>query len=120
MSYTVPPFSIITYPPEALASFEVHVFEWIDNLHFIQPPEKFLPDPSKYLQIARKIFSEAGWDGHGEIGLLWLPPFVLPIGTSNDWLGTVVWHVKQLEDGISWLLSPQKLPFRSFGGRTSN
>ncbi|WP_262922384.1 hypothetical protein [Chitinophaga filiformis] len=31
---------IITYPPEALRSFRVEAYEWIDNLNFTIDPEE--------------------------------------------------------------------------------
>lgn len=37
MSYTVPTNSVIDYPPEAMETFQVYGYEWIDNLHFIFP-----------------------------------------------------------------------------------
>lgn len=113
MSSTVPVSSVIEYPPEALASFLVYAFEWIDNLHFILPPGHFLPEPAAYIEVARAVFLKAGWHGDGEIGLLWLPPFVFPL-ESRGWVGVALWHVKQVEDGTSWLLSPVELLFEGF------
>ena len=114
MSYSVPASTLIDYPPSAMALFRVHSFEWIDNLHFVLPPDRFIPDPSAHIAAARTAFLQAGWDGHGEIGLLWLPPFVFPLRSQSSWLGAILWHVKQLEDGTSWLLSPIELPFEGF------
>lgn len=114
MSYSVPADSVIDYSPEAMASFAVYAYEWIDNLHFIQPPERFLADPSGHVAAARAAFLRAGWEGDGEIGLLWLPRFVFPLGSTPSWVGVALWHVKQLEDGVSWLLSPIELPFEGF------
>ena len=114
MSFTVPTSAVIDYSPEAMASFPVYAFEWIDNLHFVMPPGRFLPDPTAHVEAARAALVKAGWEGDGEIGLLWLPPFVFPVGSRSSWLGIALWHVKQLEDGISWLLSPVELPFEGF------
>ena len=66
-----------------------------------------------HIEAARAVFLEAGWHGDGEIGLLWLPPFVFPL-ESQEWVGLALWHVKQVEDGTSWLLSPVELPFEGF------
>jgi hypothetical protein len=79
MSYSVPASSVIDYPAETMASFPIYAFEWIDNLHFIQPPDRFLPDPSAHVEAARAAFLRAGWEGTGEVGLLWLPTFVFPM-----------------------------------------
>jgi hypothetical protein len=114
MAFSVPASSLIEYPPSAMASFPMYAFEWIDNLHFVLPPDRFILDPSAYIAAARTAFLEAGWDGDGEIGVMWLPPFVFPLGSRSSWVGVMLWHVKQLEDGISWLLSPIELPFEGF------
>ncbi len=115
MAYTIDQKKVVDYPPERLSEFHAYMFEWIDNLHFIQSAESFLgylgEQLTDYLAIARKQFLDAGWDGDGEIGLLWLPPFVFPRKLKISTEGIVVWHVKQQEDGISWLLSPVELPF---------
>ena len=58
----------------------------------------------------KQRFLQEGWEGDGEIGLIWIPPFV-DIGLE-DTHGTYVWHVKQQNNGISWLLSPVKLGFK--------
>src|SRR5690349_24372082 len=83
MAFTIPKGASLKYRAEELKRFHVYGFEWIDNLHFIQPVEAFLADSRDaaegYLQIARERFLDAGWNGDGEIGLLWLPPFVFPL-----------------------------------------
>ena len=119
MAYTVPEAGVIDYPPSALYSFHVYGFEWIDNLHFILPPERFTKDARQYVAIVKERFLEAGWEGEGDIGVLWLPPFVFPLQLKVSPKGVAVWHVKQVEDGVSWLLSPIKLPFEEFSGSDS-
>jgi hypothetical protein len=118
MAHTKHKHEVIDYPPSALREFRAYGYEWIDSLHFIQRPEEFLPLPDEqldlYLAVARERFKEAGWHGDGDIGLLWLPPFVFPLGLRIRPEGIVVWHVKQAEDGVSWLLSPIELPFEEF------
>jgi len=32
------------------------------------------------------------------------------------WEGVLLWHVKQMDDGLSWILSPIELPFEEFKG----
>jgi hypothetical protein len=119
MAYSVPESSVIDYGPESLNSFSLYGYEWIDNLHFTLAATKFVADPEPYLTVVRQRFLEAGWDGDGEIDLIWLPPFVFPLELKITPVGVVVWHVKQLEDGISWLLSPVPLPFAEFSGRVA-
>ena len=117
MSYTIDKTKFITYPPSALRDFQVYGFEWIDNLHFVRPVSEFLANPDEYVEIARARFLEAEWDGDGWIGLLWIPPFVFPLACNVSPEGVVVWHVKQEEDGVSFLLSPVELAFEEFKDR---
>jgi len=100
---------IISYPPETLRTFAVYSYEWIDNLNFTLDPKDCLENPDDYIDIAKDMFLEAGWDGDGIIELMWIPPFVLEQQMTTNTLGVVVWHVKQLEDGISWILYPRSI-----------
>jgi hypothetical protein len=103
--------NIIKYPPEMLKSFEVCDYEWIDNLNFTIDPKECLDNFEEYVKIAKERFLEAGWDGDGEIELMWIPPFMFKgVRTEKFTVGVTIWHVKQKEDGFSWLLSPMKLP----------
>jgi len=117
MAYTIPKDTVIDYPASALRAFRVYCHEWIDNLYFIRSPGKFLTSPDEqlpqYLAVARERFLAAGWHGDGDIGLLWLPPFVFPLAAGIPTAGVVLWHVKQENDGVSWILSPIELPFES-------
>lgn len=111
MSFTIDKKTIITYPAEELCSFSVTMYEWIDNLHFTLSPHECLDDPSEYLDIAGELFREAGWDGIGEIRLMWIPPFMFQGDRTSEFTqGVIIWHVKQDEDGLSWILSPIELP----------
>ena len=101
---------IITYPPETLRTFSVHAYQWIDNLNFTINPEECLNIAEDYVCIAKEIFLKAGWEGDGKIELMWIPPFMLQDRlTMGSTLGVTIWHVKQLEDGVSWLLSPKSI-----------
>lgn len=114
MAFSIDREKVIDYPPVAIRSFYDYAVEWIDNLHFLQLPEAFLDNPAPYVEIARERFLEAGWWSGGEINLLWLPPFIFSRESKVSTEGIVVWHVKQEDDGISWLLSPVELPFDGF------
>ena len=119
MAYSVPKESLIKYPPSALQEFYLYGYEYIDCLHFLEGPSEFLETPAllpEYLNEAARLFREAGWAGDGDIQLLWLAPFVFPLEMSVGWEGIILWHVKQMEDGVSWVLSPIKLPFEEFSG----
>jgi len=111
---------VIDYPPEALRTFRLYTYEWIDNLDFLLDPRDQLP-PEKvenYLRIVHGIFKAAGWEETGEIRLLWLPPFIFNPTHYDHTHGVTVWHVKQIEDGISWMLSPVELP-NCYGGEVT-
>lgn len=99
---------IINYPPSTLNNYEVLWYEWIDNLCFTLDPNDCLDNPEEYISIAKGAFLEAGWEGDGRIELMWIPPFMFKASQSDGFTqGVTVWHVKQLEDGTSWILHPK-------------
>ena len=106
---------LIKYGADAINSFHLYMFEWIDNLNFLLPPSRLIEDGIRRLAledaVGARFAEEGGWEGTGNLSLLWLPPFVFPFGASIPPEGVILWHVKQHEDGISWLLSPVPLPF---------
>ncbi len=111
MAYSIKKEEVITYEPNELRNFRLFTHEYIDNLNFTFKPADFLSNADEYLKVASELFINAGWYGDGEIQLIWVPPFMLDEFTMNeDAFGIVIWHVKQKEDGISWLLSPKELP----------
>lgn len=118
-AYTKEITELIDYDESAIERFHFYGFEWIDNLNFLRSPSDVIPDSSRRTpleaSVARRFISE-GWEGTGKLGLLWLPGFVFPLSASIPPEGVLVWHVKQHEDGISWLLSPVPLPFQEFRG----
>ncbi|GAB5523139.1 MAG: hypothetical protein Roseis2KO_10110 [Roseivirga sp.] len=112
MSYTIDKSEIIDYTPEHLRTLHLYMYEWIDNLHFTIKSAEVLEKPHEYIQVVREIFLEAGWYGDGDIELMWIPPFMLGGKTTTDSTkGVTIWHVKQKEDGLSWILSPIEIPF---------
>jgi hypothetical protein len=116
MAYTIKKSEIITYPPEELHNFKVNGCEYIDNLHFVLSPKECLENADDYIRIVERKFKKAGWDGDGEIQLMWIPSFLVKSDYMPEhWNGIIVWHVKQKEDGISWLLYPWYL-HRMIGG----
>lgn len=116
MAYSIPKTKVISYAPESLNSFSAYGFEWIDNLHFLADPSEFVSgDPAPYIAVVKERFLDFGWKGDGDIQLLWLPPFVFPLQLLIPPEGLALWHVKQKEDGVSFILSPIRLPFEEFG-----
>ena len=106
MAYAIKKQEIIKYSPEHLKTFKVNCYEWIDNLNFTLKPSACLSNYQHYIDIAKKMFLDAGWDGDGEIELMWIPPFAVKHDKIEPNVGLTIWHVKQEEDGISWILSP--------------
>lgn len=110
MSYSISKEDIINYPAQDLYQFHAYMFEWIDNLNFTLDPCDVLSDANSYIDTAKHLFSEMGWDGNGQIRLMWIPPFMFGSKCNIPSVGITIWHVKQQEDGLSWILSPTKLP----------
>lgn len=111
MSYSIEKSQMIDYSPETLRDFVVKPYEWIDNLNFTLSPYDCLDDAEHYINIVKELFLEEGWQGDGEIRLMWIPPFCLPCD-ETQWRytkGIVIWHTKQQSDGTSWLLLPQEI-----------
>lgn len=113
MSFTIPKTEIIQYPPKVLNTYEASMYEYIDNLHFTLDPKECLDNAEEYIAIVTKRFLKIGWHGDGEIRLMWVPPFML--NEKFQWdhqyntVGVTIWHVKQIEDGLSWMLYPKGL-----------
>lgn len=112
MAYSISKSEIITYKAEELLTFHVIMYEWIDNLNFTLDPKECISNYNPYIENAKKKFLEAGWYGDGDVELMWIPPFMFKRTNSVEFTkGITVWHVKQKEDGLSWILSPVKLPY---------
>jgi hypothetical protein len=93
----------------------VYHYEHLDDLSFVRRPEDvyggFDPEELGHQKsTVRAALLSAGWEGDGELGLIWLPPFV-DVGVE-DISGTYLWHVKQSNNGTSWIASGCRLPFR--------
>lgn len=99
----------------------VYRYEHIDDLSFIRNSESVTNDHilfshgidaehrntvEKFVRV--KLISE-GWEGDGELGLIWIPPFIFK---DSDTYGEYVWHVKQNNNGTSWIASTRHLPFK--------
>jgi len=70
---------------------------------------------AEYVEAVKLRFDKAGWEGDGDVNLLWLPSFVFPMSSHIGPERVTVWHTKQVEDGVSFLLSPVPLPFEELG-----
>jgi hypothetical protein len=103
----------------------VYQYQFLDDLSFIQKPSEVsvfadmaTADLDRLVSSVREQFSTAGWEGDGEIGVIWLPPFV-DAGIEDTW-GTYVWHVKQSNNGFSWIASKSPLNFARLRDQNQN
>lgn len=98
--------------PSTVDDFFVYEYQHLDELSLLKNPENFLGSFSTFDKLMEKIrvkFKSHGWEGDGVIKLMWLPPF---LGAGiEDTYGIGVWHVKQSNNGTSFLASPVPLPF---------
>ncbi|WP_140873866.1 hypothetical protein [Myxococcus xanthus] len=90
-------------------------YEHLDDLSFLRTPSEVFREHgyeenlSPWLQSISELLKKVGWEGDGELRLLWLPPFA-DIGIEDTW-GTYVWVVKQNNNGESWIASHIELPY---------
>lgn len=79
-------------------------YTFIDNLEARFDPLKVCGNTKKThstIKAVEKLFKQHGWEGDGEIKLIWLPPFLDE--SHDEYYGEYIWHVKQNNDGISFL-----------------
>lgn len=67
------------------------------------------PDRDEIIDSVKELFSTCGWEGDGTIQIMWLPSFLKP--GNVDGMGLYMFHVKQSNNGTSYIASPIKLPF---------
>jgi len=96
---------------DSVGNYHVYAYEWIDDLPFMRLAEDFFRNwsPARALMDTVKArLRESGWEGGGDLQIMWLPPFML--GCDHQHMGFYLFHVKQENDGISWLASPFPIP----------
>lgn len=107
-------FATLGNNPKDVQSYFVYTYHFLDDRSFIpRASEKlrYYSDGYTYISEVEELFKNHGWDGDGEIGLIWLPPFVgLEV---EDTYGILCFHVKQTDNGTSWIASPAPLQFKS-------
>lgn len=96
-------------------TYHVYTYTFLDDLSYIKSPFEHFQYEEQYriedaIRLVGGRFKEFGWETDGAIGLIWLPPFV-DVGTQDTY-GTYIWHVKQMNDGISFLASEVPLDFK--------
>ena len=98
--------------PAVFSEYHVYTYEHIDVLEYMPSAEAVLqgtPNADNILTAARQKLKDAGWEGDGELKILWIPPFV-GAGMEDTW-GVATWFVKQSNNGTSFIMSPVPLPF---------
>jgi hypothetical protein len=102
------------YRPEEIPRLYIYCYHHLDDLSFVRKPSEVFrelgpSDLKSLVDAVKSRFLSAGWEGDGNVGLIWLPPFV-DTGIEDTW-GTYLWHVKQENNGTSWLGSKHPLNF---------
>ncbi|MFJ6024261.1 hypothetical protein ACIQC9_06660 [Brevundimonas sp. NPDC092305] len=95
--------------------YRVYQYQHLDDLNFLQSPdvffahfEHFAPkNPEAWIAAVTDRFKRAGWEGDGDIQIMWLPPFIL----SGDTYGSYHWVVKQSNNGTAFITGKEALPF---------
>jgi hypothetical protein len=93
-------------------NYHYYSYEYLDDLSFMRPASEVFggwPQASELIQSVSSKLKELGWQGDGEFQVMWFPPFAG--AGDHDNFGAYCLHVKQSDDGISWIASPVTLPF---------
>lgn len=93
-----------------VAAWAYYKIQHLPRIEFMQPARNALPaeDAEMIIRHLTEHFKNRGWDGHGAIDALWLPPFAAE--QTDDQPGLVVFHVRHGDKTFSLLASPQRLP----------
>lgn len=68
----------------------------------------------EFLLKVEKAFKENGWEGDGELGVVWIPPFFASSKLLGNSYGAIIWHVKQRHGGMSFIgVYPEDLDYIS-------
>ena len=98
--------------PRVINDFFVYEYQHVDELAFMPLAADVLSHHPRYKEVIEKVkfrLSAEGWEGDGQLRLLWIPPFI-GAGVEDTW-GVGVWFVKQSNNGTAWIASPVPLPF---------
>lgn len=106
---------------ERLKHYSVYFYQHIDYFGALIDPEDFYKefyadniereDYKIFLNGIQKLFKKYGWDGDGALSLIWIPPFI-ETNSVEDTTGEFIWHVKQSNNGVSYVASESSLPFK--------
>ena len=104
------------HPADDANKWFVYHYEHLDDLSFTKKPAEVAAfgaigetEMTRTTDTVRQRLLDSGWEGDGELEVIWLPPFV-DVGIEDAW-GTYLWHVKQSNNGTSWIVSQSPLDF---------
>lgn len=93
----------------------IYTYQHVDELAFVHSPAQVQSHTddaegiADLVPLVASLFKSKGWEGDGEIGLMWIPPFVMD---DRGTAGVFVWFVKQDNNGTAFIGSPIPLPFK--------
>lgn len=111
----------------SIKGFKVYQYTFLDDLSFTKSPEEVYKSFKRndeqhsledYIGEIKNLFKNNGWEGDGEIEIIWLPPFI-DFGQEDTW-GNYLWHVKQQNNGISFVTSRYDLNFERLNIQNDN
>lgn len=89
----------------------VYEYYYVDEYKGLINPKDVYGDnkeTEEKIEKVKEAFRKKGWEGDGEIKLIWIPSFIDGV---NDDYGEFVWFVKQDNDGTSFIGSNHKLNY---------
>ncbi len=129
---------LLPYRPDDIKDFYAYYYEWIDYLNMMANPYDVFENYSLYATALREKFLEHQWDENNPIQVVWIPPFVMNriivggdsalldkydsleifnehgIRSSSCTVGLFLFHVKNVENGTTIILSPFELDISSY------
>lgn len=107
-----------------MADYTVQSFQHVDDYRCFLPLEEFAEDLAGPFDSPRDeeaiallavlkhrlstAFKEKGWEGDGDIEVVFVPPFLTSTGLTSC---TAVFHVKQSNNGTSFIAFPKGVKF---------
>lgn len=98
--------------PASIEAFHAYQYHHVDVLEFMPRAQAVLEgvaNAADVLEAVRGRLAAAGWEGDGDIRIMWIPPFI-GAGIEDTW-GIAVWFVKQSNNGTAFMASPIPLRF---------
>lgn len=95
--------------------YYVYVYEHVDDNRMMLSLDEYKQQYStqsnqdfdrELEEVIKPLFRQAGWEGDGEVQMAWIPPFCTSYYVTS---GFFVYHVKQGNNGTSFIYSPYEL-----------